>query len=232
MAQLPLALKLERHARFESFVEAENHAVVAHLRALADGGRRDVLWISGEQGSGKTHLLQATCARAGDAGRRAMYLDLADAPGPAALTGLDSVDVLAIDDVGRVAGAASWERALFTVLNAAYAGANALVLATEQAPAATRFALPDLASRAAGSVVYRLQALHDEEKLSALMRHATIRGLELDATAAAYLFRRVKREMRVLVAWLDRIDRESLAAQRRITIPFLRELLESADGEP
>lgn len=232
MAQLPLALRLDRHARFESFVVEGNHAAVAHLRAAADGARRDVLWISGERGSGKTHLLQATCARAGEAGRRAMYLDLAEAPGPETLAGLEAIDVLTLDGVGRVAGATVWEQALFTVLHTAYAGSSALVLAAEQAPAAVRFALPDLASRAAGAVVYRLHPLDDEGRLRALVRHASIRGLELDAATAAYLFRRVKRDMTALVAWLDRIDRESLVAQRRITIPFLRALLESSAGEP
>jgi len=232
MSQLPLALKLDRHARFESFVVAGNHALVAHLHAVADGVRREILWVAGERGSGKSHLLQATCARAGEAGRRAMYLDLAQAPGPEALRGLEAIEVLTLDGVGTVASVAAWEQALFTVLNAAYAGAPALVLAANQAPAAVHFSLADLASRAAGAVVYRLQPLDDDGRLRALVRHASIRGLELDDATAAYLFRRVRREMPALVDWLDRIDRESLVAQRRITIPFVRELLESSAGEP
>lgn len=232
MGQLPLALRLDRHARFESFVAEGNHAAVAHLRSVAEGSRRDVLWIHGGPGSGKGHLLQAACALADESGRRAMYLDLGDVTEPSALAGLDGLDLLAIDRVDRAAGDPAFEDALFAIVNSAYSGAVALVLAAGSAPAAAGFSLPDLASRAAGAVVYRLKPLDDEARLRALIRHAQVRGLELDAATAAYLFRRVRREMKALVEWLDRLDRESLIAQRRITVPFVRALLESAAGEP
>lgn len=229
--QLPLVLGVDRHARFESFLVEDNHTVVAHLRAVAEGTRRELVWVYGEEGSGKSHLMQAACAVADESGRRAMYLALDEATEPEVLAGLDSVEFLAIDDVQRVAGKEDLEQGLFSILNAAYGGTVTLVLAADRAPAALAFALADLASRACGAAIYRLKALSDEAQVRALMRHAEIRGFELDAAAAAYLYTRVKREMKALVGWLDRLDRESLIAQRKVTVPFVRALLESTRGE-
>jgi DnaA family protein len=103
-------------------------------------------------------------------------------------------------------------------------------MAADHAPAALPFRLPDLASRAAGAVVYRLAGLDDQERLTAVMRHAALMGLELDTPTAGYLIRRVERDMRALIGWLERIDRAALIAQRRVTVPFIRELI-GAEGD-
>ena len=100
-----------------------------------------------------------------------------------------------------------------------------LVIGRAAAARDRRVGLPDLASRAAGAVVYRLEPLQDEDQIAALIGHARARGLELDRAAAEYLQHRVARDMSGLTEWLERLDRASLVAQRRLTIPFIRELL-------
>jgi DnaA family protein len=225
MGQLPLALALPTHARFETYVAGANRAAAEHVRAVALGAP-DVLWIAGPEASGKTHLLQAACRQAAGSARRAMYVPLAErALEPAILAGLESVELLAIDDVEGVAGEPAWERQLFVLLNELAARRGGLLLAARSPAAATSFRLPDLASRAAGAVAYRLQALDDSNRLAALLAHADARGLELERGVAEYLLNRVDRDMAALTRWLDRLDRASLAEQRRVTIPFVRELL-------
>lgn len=227
MAQLPLALQLASHAVFETFVDGENAAAAAHVRSLA-GGVPGAIWLAGLEGAGKSHLLQAACRAAAATGRRAMYVPVGEPEvGPDLLRNLDSLDFVALDDLDRAAGAADWEARLFEVLNAAAAGAPSLLMAAVPVPTATAFALPDLASRAAGAVVYRLQPLDDAGQIDALSRQARHRGLELDAAAARFLQARVPRNMAVLAAWLERLDAASLAAQRRLTVPFLRGVLET-----
>jgi DnaA-homolog protein len=229
MGQLPLALALPTHARFETYVSGTNRAVVEHVRAVALGAP-DVLWITGPEASGKTHLLQAACRAAASTARRAMYVPLSEAAlQPAVLAGLESVELLAVDDVDRAAGEPSWERHLFMLFNELAARQGGLLLAARSAPAATGFQLRDLASRAAGAVIYRLQPLADSDRLGVLMAHADARGLELERGVAEYLLNRVDRDMAGLVRWLDRLDRASLAEQRRLTIPFVRELLAGGD---
>jgi DnaA family protein len=229
MGQLPLALALPRHARFETYAPGASRAAVEHARAVALGAA-DVLWIAGPEASGKTHLLQAACHEAASRARRAMYVPLAERGlEPAILAGLESVELLAVDDVERVAGDPAWERELFVLLNELAARRSGLLLAARSPAAAAGFRLRDLASRAVGAVAYRLQPLGDSDRLAALLAHAGARGLELERGVAEYLLNRVERDMAVLVRWLDRLDRASLTEQRRVTIPFVRELLAAVD---
>ncbi|HEY9183022.1 MAG TPA: DnaA/Hda family protein, partial [Gammaproteobacteria bacterium] len=127
MAQLPLALTLADHASFATFVRGSNGAAVEHVHALAQG-RAETMWLWGGAGSGKSHLLQAACRAATAAQRRAMYVAL-PAAAPGILTDLESVDLLAIDDVHAVAGDVEWERPLFAILNAFLSRDGALLLA-------------------------------------------------------------------------------------------------------
>jgi DnaA family protein len=225
MTQLSLDLKLQRHTRFGTFVADSNASVLAHLQESARGSRHETLWLWGGENAGKTHLLQAACREAGECQLRSIYL-AADRSQPAeALAGLGSLDFVAIDDVSNLAGDAEQERALFAVVNDFYRGAGTLLMASSGPPSAAGFELADLASRAAGAIVYRLLPLSDEARLSALERLAHSRGLELDSPTASFLLARVRRDMRSLSDWLDILDRESLAAKRKITIPFVRDLL-------
>lgn len=223
MAQLPLALALEDYASFGTFVSGGNAAAVDHVRSLATGGG-DTVWFWGAAGVGKTHLLQAACRAATAAQRRAMYIAL-PAVSPAILADLEHVDLLAIDDVQTIAGELTWEQPLFVILNAFLSRSGALLLAANAPAAQCGFRLADLASRGAGAVTYRLAPLTDDERAAALRLHAAARGLELDAAAAEFLLKRVARDMAALIKWLARLDRASLSAQRRLTIPFIREQL-------
>src|SRR5690606_20946475 len=230
--QLPLPLRLEEQAEFGTLVAGRNAAAIAHVRTLAASRAGESLWLFGPRGVGKSHLLQAACREADAAGQRAMYLPLgADiAAHPEVLAGLDVLDFLALDGVDAVAGRAGWERALFDVLNEFHAAGKTLLLAASNAPTAVGFALPVLASRAAGATVYRLHALDDDEQLEALTLHARNRGFELEPAAARFLQTRVQRDMPALCGWLHRLDTASLAARRRITIPFIRDSIAAANG--
>jgi len=235
-AQLPLALQLESFARFESFVPDGNAAALAHLRTLpgsavasqASGGS---VWLCGDESAGKSHLLQAACRSAAAARMRTMYLPLArEGLSPDVLDDLGGLDLLAVDDVDAVAGDAGWERRLFTLFNDFMHGTSSLVIASAQPPLGTGFALADLASRAAACAVYRLEPLDEAGQLRALAAHARVRGLELDDAAARYLLGRVRRDMRDICRWLERLDRAALIAQRRLTIPLIRETLADTTG--
>jgi DnaA-homolog protein len=227
MAQLPLPLPLASDATFATFVPAGASAVLRHAQQVALEPSAP-LWVWGGRGSGRSHLLQAACRAADAAGRRAMYLPLGlqETADPALLEGLESVECVALDDLERVIGDPHWERALFAVLDAAQTRERSLLIAAAASPAACPWQLADLGSRAAAAIVYRLEPLNDGERLEALTRHAAHRGLELGEPVARFLLERVGRDMQTLCGWLDRLDRASLAAQRRLTIPFVRELFQ------
>lgn len=228
MSQLPLPIRLDAHARFTTFVAGENAAALGHLRRLGTGRPGEAIWLWGPASSGKSHLLQAACAETAEEGRRAIYLPMRSprASQPGLLEGLEALDVVAVDDVGAALGESGWDRALFGLHNELVARGACLLMTADQPPTAMTFSFPDLASRAAGAVVYRLSPLSEKDTLLALQGHARYRGLDLPESAARYLLNHVERNMAALCGWLDTLDRASLVAQRRLTIPFIREVLD------
>jgi DnaA family protein len=58
-----------------------------------------------------------------------------------------------------------------------------------------------------------------------LRERGAARGIELDDAVLDWLFTRQARDLGSLTVLLDRIDSAALAAQRRVTVPFLRDLL-------
>lgn len=228
MRQLPLGIQLGISLRFETYHEGANAAAVAGLAELVREAGRSPFWLYGPPGVGKTHLLQASCALAGSRGLTAAYLPLS-APAalvPGVLAGFERLDLVALDDLEAIAGVADWERALFTLYNGLAEQGGRWVCAAQQPPAATPFALPDLASRLSACVVHRLQPLAEGDQGAALKRRAAHRGLELPDETVSYLTRRAPRDFAALCRLLDELDSEALAAQRRLTVPFVREVLE------
>jgi DnaA-homolog protein len=221
MKQLALGVRLRAGAVFESFAAGQNTELITALRSDA----ATPLWLWGAHGTGKTHLLQAACAAAGNA---AAYfpLDRSLALPPEAMSGFERNRLLCIDDVEKVAGDAAWERALFRLFNEAAELRTRLIFAAAVAPRQADWVLDDWRSRAAACVVYQLRELDDAGRLEALRLRAAQRGLQLPQETSEYLLKRMPRDLPSLFEILDALDEASLVEQRRLTIPFIRDALE------
>ncbi len=224
MQQLPLGVRLNEVARFDTFVAGENGELVARL---AGGRPPKVLWLWGRAGSGKTHLLQAACADVGQRGGAASYIDPDRAVGPGMLEGLEALDLVCIDSLDVVSDDEAWNGAIFRLHTLIQDGGGRLLVASTAPPSALRFRLPDLRSRLLAAAVHRLKDLDEPGRIEVLERRAAARGLELSPEAASYLLQHQPRDMHSLCGLLDRLDEASLAARRRLTVPFLREVLKS-----
>lgn len=229
MRQLPLGVRLPDRAVFASFLPARNSQALEHARRVAQALTAGLTWLCGPDGAGKTHLLQAICAAASER-MRAGYVPLAEvaALGVGVLEGLPQLECLCLDDLDSVAGDAAWERAIFALLHESEEGGGRLVLAARAPPALVSWALADLGSRCAAGAVFQLRVLDEPEQHAALQLRARLRGLELPDETWQWLQRRLPRDMRTLYELLDTLDEAALAAQRRLTIPFIREVLRSA----
>ncbi|MCX7059023.1 MAG: DnaA/Hda family protein, partial [Proteobacteria bacterium] len=145
---------------------------------------------------------------------------------PAMLAGLEQLDLLCLDDFDRVIGQSAWESALFRLYNDIAERGGNLVLSASAAPAGLDVHLADLASRLSACVVFQLRSLEDLEQGVALKGRARSLGVELPDETLQYLQRRLPRELSALCDALDRLDAASLSHQRRLTVPFVRSVLE------
>jgi len=226
MSQLALPLQLADHAVFASYLASGNESLVAALQALAAGTDTSGCYLWGAAATGKTHLLQAVCTSAGD---ESVYLPmtlLTDSP-PEILHGFANRRLVCIDDVDTAAGKPGWELALFDLCNQVFDAKGSLVAAASAAPRAAAFKLADLQSRLSQLPTFQLRGLDDADTCRALQLRAGHRGLDLPDDTAQFLISRNRRDMASLYKLLDKLDLAALRAQRRLTIPFVKQVLES-----
>jgi DnaA family protein len=171
-------------------------------------------------------LLLAACAAVSAAGRAAQYLPLTRLSGDraAAVRSLGGSDLLALDDVHALAGDRAAEHALFDLYNRCKMEKSTLLFAANAPPAQLGIGLPDLLSRLSACAQAVLKPLDDAARRALLRERAQARGMVLDDAALDWLFAHTPRDLGSLAAQLERIDRAALAAQRRVTVPFLRDL--------
>ncbi len=226
--QLPLALQLRASARFSSYVPGPNAELLRQLQDIAAGGGEAFLLCWGASGCGKTHLLQACCHASTEHGRSVSYISLADNEHlpPALLEGWEQFDLVCLDDIDRIAGRRDWEETVFHLYNRVRDRGGRLVLSASCAPAQMDLALPDLASRLGWGVVYPIHLLDDDDRHRAMQLRARLMGCDLPDDTARYLLRRLPRDLPALFDTLDRLDEASLAARRKLTVPFVKSVLE------
>lgn len=231
--QLPLALRYPPDQRFDSFV-VDDPALLEPFRALASGAMRGGLYVAGAPGTGKTHLLIATCAEAEATGLSVGYLHLPSVAGRMrdALDAMHARGLVALDGIEAAAGHRDDEVALFDFHNRMHDAGHAVLYAAREMPGALALALPDLRSRLSQCIRVALPVLDDVGRRDVLRLRAARRGLQVDEAAIDWLLHRVDRDLNSLTTLFERLDRASLAAQRRITVPFLRNLPGDALGHP
>lgn len=226
--QLPLGIGLRDEATFENLIAGPNAEAAALAGRAGSGNGEQFVYFWGAGGTGKSHLLQAVCHDVAQHGGACAYVPLREHQdlAPEMLEGMEQLDVVCIDDVEKIAGDSAWELALFSLYNALRdRKGGSLIIASAAPPGRGSWRLPDLASRLASCVVVHLDELAEADKLAALQLRARARGLELNDEVGQYLLRRCRRDMASLFALLEQLDRQSLVAQRRLTVPFVKEVM-------
>ena len=230
--QLALAIAAQDKASFDNFLTGSNAELVQALRAMTGSEGARVTYLYGPQGAGKSHLLFATLRLVERGDQLGSFQPLSNPHVSAAMLEMvDPAQLVCLDDVHLWSGDAAKERALFALFERIkHAGGRLLVTAT-QPPEKSGFGLRDLVSRLSSGLIYPVHGLSDEQTLAALSLRAEQRGLSVSSDVFKYLLSRMSRDTSAIFGLLDDIDRASLAEQRRVTIPFIQQLLKRADDE-
>jgi len=229
--QLTLNVMLKERLRFDSFFAGEgktNIELLGILKAFLSSSdiQQNIIW--GESQSGKTHLLQACCAKEGEKNRSVSYLPLKilESYGKGVLTeGLSHFSLIVVDDVDLIIGDKTWETALFSLINQTRDKNQRLLLSSTTNPRHLKCILPDLASRLIWGGSYQVQTLSDSDKSKVLKARSLQRGFELNDRVVDYLFKHYPRDIESLMIILDKLDEESLRLRTKITVPFVKSVL-------
>lgn len=233
--QFTLAVTLPDDETLHSFYGADSSPAVAYIRQYlqpetANSGKpQPPVFVFGASGSGKSHLLYAACVQAQELGLTSQLLALDEFAqySPRMLDNLEQLDLVCLDNIGAVAGDSHWQVALFDLYNRLAEHGKKLIIVADDQPTALGFTLPDLVSRLQACTVFQLRLLSDDDKQKLLQQKARVRGLDLPDEVARYLLNRQHRDIRALVDTLDILDKASMVHQRRLTIPFVKDVLNS-----
>ncbi|MBB6522165.1 DnaA regulatory inactivator Hda [Pseudoteredinibacter isoporae] len=229
--QLSLGVALADDATFENFYTQEGSAAAQAVHALQhfmQSPTEHGFFLWGASGSGLSHLLQASCHLANQQQLSAQYLPLSELVGfapDALLEGMDGFDLLCLDGLQHIAGKADWEQALFNCFNRSKDSGRKILFSANANPTELNINLPDLASRLSWGLSFQVPLMGDAEKQQALTLRAKARGLELSDEVAQFILHRAPRHIAELFEILDRLDNASLAEQRKLTIPFVKQVL-------
>lgn len=226
--QLPLPIHQSDDETLENFYAENNLLLLNSLQKNFLQLHQQFFYLWGNKGSGKSHLLKGVCQHYLTQQRPALYVPLNKAQyfSPAVLENLEQQALVCLDDLQAVIGNAEWEVAIFDLINRVReTGRTLLIMSADQSPANLPVQLPDLASRLTWGEVYQLAPLNDKQKIDVLQKAAYQRGIELPDETANFLFKRLERDMKTLFNALEKLDQASLQAQRKLTIPFVKEIL-------
>ncbi len=226
--QLPLNVQLQEQYCFSNFVVGQNQEVVNALKQTIQAQSGNMC-LYGSAASGKTHLLQASCAWAHAHQCASFYLSFKEPSlRPSVLEGLEQRHLVCLDDIQLIAGQSEWEEALFHCYNRLMDVGGMLFLGSQQNPKTLPWILPDLQSRILAGLVLLLKPLKDEHMCQALQLRAEQRGMTIADDVCHYILTRLSREPQSLFDFFDLLDTTSLSAQRRVTIPFVKEVIKTS----
>ena len=225
--QLTLDLQLKDSFTFDNFISGDNQILIQLLQSQRDEAEKQV-YIWGTHNSGKTHLLQAVCQHLSQAKQNVSYLPLQQLIdySPDVFQGQESMDLCCIDNVDLLQGRADWQEALFDLINRMRENNKRLIITANQPPNEINLNLNDLVSRLQWGPIFRLVELNDAGKCLALKQRAEARGFELADNVATYLLNNYNRNMADLFEMLETLDKAQLQLHRRLTIPFVKTVLD------
>ena len=226
--QIPLQFFQFDPLTLSQFIVGKNSDAVDYIQSIINNEQTKPLYVWGNDYTGKSHLLQAACESAAQSGQKVAYVpvEIIITHTVQSLDGLENQDIVCIDDIDLISGNKEWENAFFHLYNRIVDNKNRLIISADKSPASIDIELADLKSRLAGGYVCYLEELSDKDKITLLQQKASQRAFDLGNDVAEYLIKRVNRDPGHLLHLLDQIDRDSLAQKRKITIPFVKSILE------
>ena len=226
--QMAFSISIDDSASFENFYGVQNTELISELQDICTGDSHRVLYFYGPSGSGKSHLLYAATKYTNMSDGPATYISLSDSyVTPAYFEVLDASKLVCLDNIESWVGEDELERALFALFERIKHANGRLIMAANNAPDQIGFQLRDLVSRISSGLIYALSSLSSEQQFDALKMRAEQRGLVISDETLRYLVNRVSRDTGQLFGLLAKIDKVSLVEQRKVTIPFLKSLLDS-----
>ncbi len=241
MGDAMTSCELNRNYTFDQFVVGPCNRL-SHAAALAVGdnpGRAyNPLFVHGNVGLGKTHLLQAICheIRRKDENSRVLYLSCEDFTNrfinAIQNNRLDdfrnlhrTADVLVIDDIQFLAGKDKTQDEFFHTFNALYNANRQIVLSSDRTPSEIPTVEERLVSRFKWGLVVEMEVPCLETRAAIVRRKARLRQVEIQEDVAFLIAKRIDTNIRELEGAITKVLGIAQITERAITTELVEEAL-------
>lgn len=224
--QYPLHFEFLANQTFTDFFAGENQPIIENLKQCVLGNGEQNIFLRGKSGQGKSHLLQACCHYAQQQHKQSFYFDLSrhSRHQPAILKGIDEYDVVCLDNIDAIVGDKNWELTLYDLMTWHYEKGHQLIISSSYLPNHMEVITTGLKEYLNWGLILQLKTLVDTNNINALIFKADSMGFEISPQVGRFLVIQHQTELHDLWPLLEKIDRASLAAKRKLTVPFLKQL--------
>ena len=227
--QLIFPFQINQKASFDSFFcSPDNQNLMARLADVVSSPDTSELIIHGEEGSGKSFLMQAICNELSSAEKQFAFIPMKKAfnMGVEIFQNLGSLDAVCIDDLQLILANQDWETALFNLINECQQSNCTLMLSLGGTqPLDESIILPDLLSRIKRMEFIALHAVQDEFFNQAIDFVAQQLDIKIEEAELEFLLKHQTRIFSLLVENIITLDNQAASLKRKITIPLIKETL-------
>ena len=227
--QLIFPFQINQKASFDSFFcSPDNQNLMTRLADIVSGPDTSELIIHGEEGSGKSFLMQAICNELSSAEKQFAFIPMKKAfnMGVEIFQNLGSLDAVCIDDLQLILANQDWETALFNLINECQQSNCSLMLSLGGTqPLDESVILPDLLSRIKRMEFIALHAVQDEFFNQAIDFVAQQLDIKIEEAELEFLLKHQTRIFSLLVENIITLDNQAASLKRKITIPLIKETL-------
>ena len=220
MKQLGLPISLNTSMLLESFVA--NNELLRLINQLFDDENSSEVFIYGSSGQGKTHVLQGAVLKALELDKNAIYIDCSESFPEHILDFIDQVYFISFDNVHLISS--ENQEIFFDLYNQARQNQILILVSADSLPSDLEV-MKDIKTRLSLAAVYKLEELNDETIMRVIDSQMSQRNLSINPGVYEYLFKNYSRDLKLLLATLNDLDKASLQAKKAISIPFVRKFL-------
>jgi DnaA family protein len=227
--QLIFPFQINQKASFDSFFcSPDNQNLMTRLTDIVISRDANELIIHGEEGSGKSFLMQAICNELSSAEKQFAFIPMKKAfnMGVEIFQNLGSLDAVCIDDVQLIFKTQDWETALFNLINECQqSNCSLMLILGGTQPLGESVVLPDLLSRIKRMEFVALNAVQDESFNQAIDFVAQQLDIRIEKAELEFLLKHQIRKFSLLVENIIALDKQAASLKRKITIPLIKETL-------
>jgi DnaA family protein len=220
--QLGLPFSINASFILDDFSGEKNQELVANILTLIKGKATANIFVYGDKGFGKSHLLQGVIIEGLKLDQKSVYIDLNDDVSPDIFELISDFQIIALDNIDQCNQ--DNEKYIFDLINKLHSTNQMIVFSSRVKPEGLSV-FNDLKTRLSLANTYSLNRLDDDEIQHVIKRKLNNKSLKVDQRVIDYLIKNQTRDLKKIVEIIDKLDTFSLEKKRGITVPLVRQML-------